>query len=725
MRRPRRAALLFLLAVGAACDRGGPVEPPEPTLRLVPEVLDLRVGDVGQLTAEVTGIEDPALVFLSSNNAVAVSSPTGLVTALGAGSATITATVEGFPGLSAAALVRVSAGPPADSVQVTISPSAVFVSQGDSVRLTASVEGIAAQAVQWRSVDPAVATVGPEGVVTGLSQGTAVILAFSSAVPQAVGTATVRVLAPAPISVTIAPAAAAIQVDSPLQLSATVAGSGDQSVTWTSLDTAVARVSPTGVVTGVAPGAAAVRATSVAHPGAAATAGITVGAVGLVVDPGAAEMDLGDTLQMRARVVGLADTTVTWESGNPSVASVGPATGSVTALAPGTALITARANGAPQARSAAVVTVRAPSQGGLSIASVAAVDPETGERTEAPVTALSGLIEVTANLPDESSGTAMKLVVDGSVVRSRPLPDASADTAALLLLTSAFDPVSGAPAFLNGAHTLAVWLVDAADQVVAVASLPVAFQNPDGFALGVRAPGPSAVNPATGELWVTGDIGVQAVPVIYSGSYVIARVRAGLCRAGDGAVLTSGVDATREDGFDVVFEADTPPSTTGSEGGANGIEELAEACIASSQTSGGAVGPTLILNGRRDLWPDGAPARLRVDNRAPVIPARFTLDPTQTAVWITPDFEFTRATTGLGASDAVIDGGVNDVSCVFHAGPSYQDLMPVTRGGDLPESATNTAYVAQVVCTDALGNAGSRNLSDGQGNPQTFGVDYP
>lgn len=728
MPRPRwPMRVLLLLGVGvAACDGGGPVTPSEPTLRVEPEVLDLRAGDVGQLTTLVTGIENPTLTFLSSNTAVAVSSPTGLVTALGEGTASIAVTVEGAPNLSAVAFVRVSAGPPADSVRVRISPAAVFVAQGDSVRLTATVEGIAAQTVQWRSVDPAVATVSASGVVRGQAQGTAVILAFSTAVPQAVGTATIRVLPPPPVTVSIAPAAASIRVGESLDLAASVQGTSNQTVGWTSPDTTIARVSAAGRVTGVGPGVTVIRATSVAQPSAVANSTITVGSVGLIVEPPQAALEIADTITLRARVAGLSDTTVVWQSSLPGVASVDAETGLVTALAPGTAFITARSTAAPQATASAVITVQAPAQGGsLSLAAIHLVDPATGERLEASPSALSGLIEVTANLPPEPTGTKLELVVDGSVEAIRDLPSGTADTASIQLLTSAFDEVTGAPDLLNGPHTLSLWLVDSLDQVVAVASVPIGLANPDGFALGIEALGSTATNPNTGDVWARGDVRTRAVPVIYSGSFAIARVRLGLCRVSDGAVLTSGVDATREDGFSVVFDDQEAPSVSATTGGVAGMEALVEACVVSSQTNAGAVGPTLVLNARPDLWPAAAPPRLGVDNKAPVIPARFTLDRDSTAVWIPASFEFTRASTGLGGSDAVLDEGVNAVTCSFLAGPSYDALIPVTRGSDLPESQTNTAYVARVVCADALGNAGSRNLSDGQGNPQTFGVDYP
>ena len=79
------------------------------------------------------------------------------------------------------------------------------------------------------------------------------------------------------VTVEIAPENPTVQVNGTVQLTATVRGSADGRVTWTSGADAIATVdASTGVVTGVAEGQAVIRATSVADPSAFDTTTVTV-----------------------------------------------------------------------------------------------------------------------------------------------------------------------------------------------------------------------------------------------------------------------------------------------------------------------------------------------------------------------------------------------------------------------------------------------------------------
>lgn len=104
MRQPSRlaalaGALLALVAVAGGCGGGGGTEPITPTaVSLNSSAVNFTaVGQTQQLSATVTDqngatIASPTVTWSSSNTAVANVSATGLVTALGAGSAQITAT---------------------------------------------------------------------------------------------------------------------------------------------------------------------------------------------------------------------------------------------------------------------------------------------------------------------------------------------------------------------------------------------------------------------------------------------------------------------------------------------------------------------------------------------------------------------------------------------------------------------------------------------------------
>lgn len=159
---------------------------------------------------------------------------------------------------------------------------------------------------------------------------------------------------PAPVAtVEISPPEATIAPTSTVQLNATpkdAAGTTltDRSVAWSTSDPAVATVSETGLVTGVAEGQAVITAASESK---SATAAVTVQTptASVEVVPASATILNGSNLQLAATVKDaannpLSNRTVTWSSEPASVAVVS-SSGSVTGLIPGTATITASAEG--------------------------------------------------------------------------------------------------------------------------------------------------------------------------------------------------------------------------------------------------------------------------------------------------------------------------------------------------------------------------------------------
>ncbi|WP_370981134.1 FG-GAP-like repeat-containing protein [Agaribacterium sp. ZY112] len=121
-------------------------------------------------------------------------------------------------------------------------------------------------AVNWSSSNDAIATVDTEGVVTGVSVGTANITA-SSVTNGESDFAEIEVIPYVPYSVesvSVTPETAFVLVDQELNLSATVMPErvDDASVTWGSSDDGVATVSDSGVVRGIADGDATITATT-------------------------------------------------------------------------------------------------------------------------------------------------------------------------------------------------------------------------------------------------------------------------------------------------------------------------------------------------------------------------------------------------------------------------------------------------------------------------------
>jgi trimeric autotransporter adhesin len=159
------------------------VEQRPASVRLTPGTVTLpALRDTVTLRADVLDARGNAVAggtvqWSTSNAAVATVSPAGLVTAMGNGSAAITATAGSVNG---AAQVSVQQTPHA----LRVSPGTITIAAlTDTVRLTATVldardQPIAAAPVTWSSSNAAVATVSG-GVVTAVSNGTTTITATS------------------------------------------------------------------------------------------------------------------------------------------------------------------------------------------------------------------------------------------------------------------------------------------------------------------------------------------------------------------------------------------------------------------------------------------------------------------------------------------------------------------------------------------------------------------
>ena len=135
--------------------------------------LTLNKGASGQLTLTVTP-EDftDEVVWKSSDTAVVTVSDTGLVKAVGVGTATIKVSVG-----KASASCKVTVLQPVTSI--SLNRSSLTMEATDTFQLQASVypSNAADQRVQWTSSDPTVASVDENGLVTALKKGTATVTA--------------------------------------------------------------------------------------------------------------------------------------------------------------------------------------------------------------------------------------------------------------------------------------------------------------------------------------------------------------------------------------------------------------------------------------------------------------------------------------------------------------------------------------------------------------------
>lgn len=163
---------------------------------------------------------------------------------------------------------------------------------------------------------------------------------------------------PAPVaSVSVTPASSTLQIGATVQLSAVTRDSSNNVVTgrviaWSSSNSAISRVSTSGLVTAVAAGSATITATSETKTG---TAAITVSAPApapvatVSVSPASSTLLVGATVQLSAITRDannnvLSGRVVTWESANTGIASVS-STGLVSGVGAGSTTITATSEG--------------------------------------------------------------------------------------------------------------------------------------------------------------------------------------------------------------------------------------------------------------------------------------------------------------------------------------------------------------------------------------------
>jgi uncharacterized protein YjdB len=208
------------------------------------------------------------------------------------------------------------------------------------------------QTVSWSSSNPGAVTVDNNGLATAIAGGAATISAAAGGVT---GTTTIEVRFPVG-TVTVGPTGQTIRQEGAVQLTATTVDQSGatvtgRAVTWASLNPAIATVSSTGLVAGVADGTTTITATS---EGVTGQVTITVSGSPVVatvtVSPAAPFMAIGTQQTLTATAKAGSGTTIgtaifAWTSSNPAVATVDPATGVVNVLAAGTATITATADG--------------------------------------------------------------------------------------------------------------------------------------------------------------------------------------------------------------------------------------------------------------------------------------------------------------------------------------------------------------------------------------------
>jgi trimeric autotransporter adhesin len=341
------------------------VQVPVASVAVLPSAATLVIG--GTVTLQAVAYDAGAnalsgrpVVWASSASQVATVDGSGKVTAVSAGTATVTGTIEGKTASSAITVTVI----PVAAVAVT--PGSANIDVGASkafnaVVTDASGNTLTSRPITWASANKSIATVSTAGLVTGVGAGTTNITATAE---NKTGTAQVVVTAttpPPPIpvaSVAVNPGTASLNIGGTVTLSATPrdangAALSGRSVTWSTSDGNIATVSTTGVVTAKAPGSATITATSEGQHGDATItvqppAPAAVASVTITPPPTGASVQVGQTITLTATARDaagnpLSGRTISWKASDSTIATV--SAGVVTGVSSGTVAITATCEG--------------------------------------------------------------------------------------------------------------------------------------------------------------------------------------------------------------------------------------------------------------------------------------------------------------------------------------------------------------------------------------------
>ena len=256
---------------------------------------------------------------------------------------------------------------PVTRVRVTGDVKTVYI--GESLVLNADITPAAAtiQHVVWSSDRPDNASVDEFGVVTGVSKGSAVITAKAADGSGCYGSFTVTVRQQ-PEEITLNKTEVTLKAGNYVTITPTVLPSAvnDKSVTWSTSDASVAKVSTSGRVTAVSPGVAIITCESKTHPQIYAQAIISVyqPVTKIAFTDKNPYVAVGESIQLNWNVTPdtATDTSVTFSTNKENVLRVDQ-NGRVTGLKRGEAYVYATANDGSGKKGTIKVQVTQPVEG--------------------------------------------------------------------------------------------------------------------------------------------------------------------------------------------------------------------------------------------------------------------------------------------------------------------------------------------------------------------------
>ncbi len=323
--------------------------------------ITLNEGQTKQLTATVfpEQANNTTLAWSSSNEAVATVDQTGLVTAKKRGTTIITATATDGSEVYASCQIIVHKL----VADIALNETEATLNEGQTVQLIATVTPGHAynKKLAWSSSNEAVATVDQTGLVTAISQGSAIITATATDGSEVYASCQITVHKLV-ADITLNETEATLNEGQTVQLIATVSPelADNTTLIWNSSNDDVATVDQTGLVTAISQGSAIITATATDGSEVYASCQIIVHKLvaDIALNETEATLNEGQTVQLIATVSPeLADnTTLIWNSSNDDVATVDQ-TGLVTAISQGSAIITATATDGSEVTATCNITV--------------------------------------------------------------------------------------------------------------------------------------------------------------------------------------------------------------------------------------------------------------------------------------------------------------------------------------------------------------------------------
>ncbi len=321
--------------------------------------VNLEVGKSKTITAKVSPstASYQNVKWSSSNSKIASIDSDGVVKAVSAGTATITAySADG----NAKATCKVNVIQPVTGIKLSHESGYVRIGEVGVLKATVLPTNATNQKVTWTTSDKTKATVTQDGVVTGISQGYVTITATSV---NGGYSASCKILVVKSVTgIKLDKATVTINVGKYTTITPTVypTDATVKTVYWTSSNYDVATVDTAGKVTAKAPGYAVITAKTKDGSYTAKTEVLVIQPVtGVTLNKTSAYLNLNATMTL-VPTISPADASiksVTWSSSNPSVATVS-SSGVVTGLKKGTVTITCKTTNGAKVATCTVAVVK-------------------------------------------------------------------------------------------------------------------------------------------------------------------------------------------------------------------------------------------------------------------------------------------------------------------------------------------------------------------------------